>query len=318
MKAIGLFSGGLDSALAIKLIQSQGIEVIALNFTSPFCTCIGGCNIASLAKQMNVKIKLIKKGMNYIKMIRNPKYGYGKNLNPCVDCRIYILKKAKKYAKEINVKFIFTGEVLDQRPMSQHYKTLMLIEKDAGLEGKIVRPLCGGLLKPTEAEKKGWVNREKFLKIRGRRRIEQINFAKKLGIDGFLCGGSGCRLTNKEYANKLKDLFNNKKSISWRDIIFLNIGRHFRLGKNKIIVGRNKEENEILLKMKKGEYCFEAENVMGPVALLFGRKSKKAVNMAAKLTVFYSDVKENVNVAYDKGKIFVEKVEKEEIDGLRI
>ena len=187
-KALALFSGGLDSALAIKLVQEQGIEVIALNFVSPFCTCAGeGCSIVGLAKQLKVPIKLMNKGKDYLKLIRHPKHGYGKNINPCIDCKIYILKKAKQYAKKIGAKFLFTGEVLGQRPMSQHYKTLMLIEKEAGLKGKLVRPLCAGLMPETEAEKKGWIDREKLLKFEGRRRSPQLDLAKKYKIDGFMC-----------------------------------------------------------------------------------------------------------------------------------
>src|SRR3989344_2056937 len=161
MKALALLSGGLDSTLAVKLIKNQGIEVMALNFTGPFCLCGGkkGCASIDMAKQLKVPLKIINKGEEYLKIVRNPKYGYGKNLNPCIDCRIFILKKAKKYAKEINAEFIFTGEVLDQRPMSQHRSAMDLIDKEAGLKGKVLRPLSAKLLPETEAEKKGFVDR---------------------------------------------------------------------------------------------------------------------------------------------------------------
>src|SRR3989344_7471161 len=161
VKALALFSGGLDSLLAIKLIQKQNIDVTALNFTSPFCVCnkSNGCGAVKQARELNIPIKLIDKGKEYLKVIRNPKHGYGKNLNPCIDCRIFILKKAKKYAKEIKADFIFTGEVLDQRPMSQHRTAMDLIDKEAGLTGKVLRPLSAKLLPETEAEKKGFVDR---------------------------------------------------------------------------------------------------------------------------------------------------------------
>lgn len=294
IKVLALFSGGLDSALAIKLVQEQGIEVIALNFVSPFCTCTGtGCSIVELAKKLGVEIKLMNKGEDYIKLIRHPKYGYGKNLNPCIDCKIYILKKAKQYAKKIGAKFIFTGEVLGQRPMSQHYRTLMLIEKEAGLEGKLVRPLCAGLMPETEAEKKGWINREKLLKFQGRARTPQIDLAKKFKIDGFMCGGPGCRLTNKEYADKLRYLLKNKKRISINDINLLKYGRHFWHNDSKIIVGRNKADNENILKLKnKADYVFEPKNFPGPTTLLQGKKSKEAVELAKKLTKQHSKNKE--------------------------
>lgn len=324
MKALGLFSGGLDSALAVKLVQDQGIEVIALNFVSSFCTCTGGCPIAQLAEQLGVKIKLMNKGKDYMKLIRNPKYGYGKNINPCIDCKIYILKKAKQYAKQIGAKFVFTGEVLGQRPMSQHYKTLMLIEEEAGLKGKVVRPLCAGLLPPTEAEKKGWINREQLLKFQGRKRTPQLDLAKKYKLDGFMCGGSGCRLTDKEFADKMRDLFDHKKKVSTNDIKLICIGRHFRFKTNKIIVGRNALENKSILRLKqKSDLVFEAKNVMGPITILQGPKTEEAIDLAAQLTVRYSDAKQNkVTIKYGKEKlnkeIDVKKITETKIKKLRI
>lgn len=325
MKALGLFSGGLDSALAIKLVQEQGIEVIALNFVSPFCTCVGeGCSIVTLAKKLNVPIKIMNKGKDYLKIIRHPKHGYGKYLNPCIDCRIYTLKKAKKYQKKIGAKFIFTGEVLGQRPMSQHYKTLMLIEKEAGLKGKLVRPLCAGLLPKTEAEKHGWIDRKKLLKFEGRRRTPQLDLAKKYKIDGFMCGGSGCRLTEREYAKKMRDLLDNKKRVTINGIKLLSFGRHFRVGKNKIIVGRNEKENKALLKLKKkSDVVLEVKDDVGPTTILNGKPSKEAIKLAASLTARYSDAKENkVVVKYGMNKlnkiIGVKKIKDEQINKLRI
>ena len=325
MKAIGLFSGGLDSAIAIKLVQDQGIDVIALNFVSPFCTCVGkGCSIADLAKKLNVPIKLMDKGKEYMRLVRNPKHGYGKNMNPCIDCKIYILKKAKKYAKKIGAKFIFTGEVLGQRPMSQHYRTLMLIEKEAGLKGKLVRPLCAGLLPETEAEKKGYIDRKKFLKFEGRTRTPQIDLAKRYKITGFMCGGSGCRLTEKQYAKKVRDLFENKTRISLNDVRLLNFGRHFRYNKNKIIVGRDEFENKQILNLKqKTDIILEVKDYEGPTTLIRGKADKKTIILAAQLTARYSDAdKDNILVKYKKGKlnkeIVVNTVENREIEKLRI
>ncbi|MCP2604965.1 7-cyano-7-deazaguanine synthase, partial [Candidatus Aminicenantes bacterium AH-873-B07] len=159
MKALALLSGGLDSTLAVKLVLEQGIDVIAIKFTSPFCLCNqkGKCYAIEVAKKFDIPIKVINKGKEYLKIIKNPKYGYGSGMNPCIDCRIFMLRKAKKYAKELGAKFIFTGEVLNERPMSQHFKALKIIEKEAGLKGKIVRPLSAKLLPKTEAEKKGWI-----------------------------------------------------------------------------------------------------------------------------------------------------------------
>jgi tRNA U34 2-thiouridine synthase MnmA/TrmU len=321
MKAVGLFSGGLDSALAIKLVQEQGIDVLALNFVSPFCTCIRkGCSIADLAKRLKVPVKLMNKGQDYLRIVRNPKHGYGKGMNPCIDCKIYILKKAKQYARKIGAKFIFTGEVLGQRPMSQLYRHLMLIEKEAGLKGKLVRPLCAGLMPETEAEKKRWIDRDKLLKFKGRRRSSQLDLAKKFEIDGFMCGGGGCRLTDKAYSNKVRDLFNHKKRVNYDDVRILNYGRHFRVNNSKIIVGRNKEENSRLLKLKrKSDYMLEVPGCGSPITILQG----KDIKFAACLTATYSDCGDNkVLVKYGKNKldkeIIVEQISKEKAKGYLI
>lgn len=176
MKALALLSGGLDSTLAAKLILNQGIEVVALKFTSPFCLYDqkGKCYALGVAKEFKIPLKIVNKGKEYLRIIRKPKFGYGSGMNPCIDCRIFMLKKAKRYAREIGARFIFTGEVLKERPMSQHRGALKIIEKEAGLEGKIVRPLSAKLLPETEAERKGWIDRNKLLGIRGRGRKPQI------------------------------------------------------------------------------------------------------------------------------------------------
>lgn len=325
MKALGLLSGGLDSTLAVKLILDQGIDVIAVNFTSPFCLCgRGGCGAVEVAKKFKIPIKVIRKDKDYLKVVRNPKHGYGKNMNPCIDCRIFMLKKAKKYAKKIGASFIFSGEVLDERPMSQHRKALDIIEKEAGLNGKILRPLSAKLLPKTEAEKKGLVDREKLLDIRGRSRKRQIKLAKNLKITDYPCPAGGCLLTYKEFADKVRDLFKHKRRVSMKDINLLKIGRHFRFGKNKIIVGRNKEENEQLLRMKeKDDYYFEVPDCGSPITILQGPKTKKAIEKAAALTAHYSDEKEKkILVKYGLKKlsksIEVSPLSEKKIENLRI
>src|SRR4030066_607581 len=171
IKALALLSGGLDSILATKLILEQGIDVVAFNVTSPFWLCKkGGCGAVEAANQLGVKLKIVYAGLEYLKMVRKPKHGYGRNMNPCIDCRVFLVRKAKKYAKEIGASFIFTGEVLDERPMSQHYRAMKLIEEEAGLKGKILRPLSARFLLETEIEKKGLIDRAKLLEIRGRSR----------------------------------------------------------------------------------------------------------------------------------------------------
>jgi len=325
VKAIGLLSGGLDSILATEMILKQGIEVTAFNVRSPFCLCKkDGCAAVDAAKQLNVPLKMVAAGNDYLRMLRNPKHGYGRNMNPCIDCRIFLFKRAKKYAKEIGADIIFTGEVLDERPMSQHYPAMKLIEKEAGLEGKVLRPLSARLLPETAVEKKGLVDRSKLLDIQGRSRKPQFALAKEFNIKDFPCPAGGCLLTYEEYAKKIRDLFNYKKRISMADIAILRIGRHFRMGKNKFVVGREEAENKVLVTGKtKNEYYFELPDIVGPITILQGPKTKKAIETAAKLTAFYSDAKTSevkVNFgreALDKS-LTVAVPEKSVVDKLRV
>jgi len=291
MQALALLSGGLDSILAVKLILEQDVEVAALNFSSPFCLCgKGGCGAAGIAKQLEIPLKIMSVGTDYIRMLRKPKYGYGRNMNPCIDCRIFMLRKAKEYAAKIGVSFLFTGEVLNERPMSQHRKALSIIEEEAGLERKILRPLSAKLLPETEAEKKGWVDRQKLLDIKGRSRRRQIELADGFGIKDYPCPAGGCLLTYKEFAAKLRDLFDHKEDVRIKDVNLLKIGRHFRFGENKIVVGRNEVENKQLENMRgKDDHCFEVPDCGSPITLLQGPKTREAVEKAAALTLRYSD-----------------------------
>jgi len=298
MKAVVMLSGGLDSILAVKLILDQRIDVVAVNFVSPFHISKEN-EVEKITKKFNIPLKTIKLGKNYLRWVRNPKYGYGKHMNPCIDCRIFMLKKAKAYAKKIGASFIFTGEVLNERPMTQTRHALDLIEKESGLKGKLLRPLSAKLLPKTQAEKKGWVDRTKLLDIRGRQRNRQIELAKKFKIKDYPHPGGGCLLTCKEFSVKVKDLFQHKRRISIDDINLLKMGRHFRFGKNKIIVGRNKTENEQLLKIKnKNDYFIEVPDCGSPITILKGPKTKEAIKKAAALTARYSDSKEKTNLVY--------------------
>ena len=294
VKALGLLSGGLDSILATELIRKQGIEVTAFNVKTPFCICKkdGTSEATEAANQLKVPLKVVSVEKDYLQMLRKPKHGYGKNMNPCIDCKIFMIKKAKKYAKEIGADFIFTGEVLGERPKSQHYPALRLIEEEAGLKGKLLRPLSAKLLPETAAEKKGLVDRTKLLNIQGRSRKPQFQLAKEFGIKSYPSPAGGCLLTCEEYSKKLRDLFANKKRVSMADIALLRVGRHFRLGKNKIIVGRNEAENKFLDAQKTpSEYYFELPDIVGPITILQGPKTKNAIETAAKLTAYYSDAK---------------------------
>jgi len=325
MKALALLSGGLDSALAVKLVKEQGINVVAVNFTSPFCLCgKGGCGAAGIAKQLQISLKTVRLGKDFLQILKKPKFGYGRNMNPCIDCRILMFTKAKRYAQKVGASFLFTGEVLDERPMSQHRKALDIIDTEAKLRGKILRPLSARLLPETEAEKQGWIEREKLLEIEGRSRKKQIELAEKFNITDYPCPAGGCLLTYKEFAAKVRDLIEHNENLEMRDISLLKIGRHFRLNKNKIIVGRNKDENRRLLTLKDDdEYIFEVPDCGSPITLLQGPKIKETIETAAALTARYSDSKEETTtVMYGDEKmdrtIVISKLDDEKIDGLRI
>ena len=326
VKAVSLFSGGLDSILATQLILNQGIEVIAFNVKTPFgiSKSDGVSEVEAAIKQLNVPLKIVAVDKKYIRMLRKPKYGYGKNINPCVDCKIFILKQAVKYAREIKADFLFTGEVLGERPMSQQGPALRIIEKEAGLKGKLLRPLSAKLLPETIAERKGLVDRSKLMAISGRSRKPQFQLAKEFGITSYPSPAGGCLLTCEEYAKKLGDLFEHKKKVSSADVTLLRFGRHFRFGGNKIIVGRNETENKVLKSLKgKNEYYFELPDIVGPITILQGAIIKKAIHIAAQLTAFYSDAKlEKVKVNYGKyaldKSIVVMLPNREDVEELRV
>jgi tRNA-specific 2-thiouridylase len=326
VKAVGLLSGGLDSTLALKLMLDQGIEVVAFNFRSPFCQCNrkGRCEAAEVASKFEVPLHVDAGDVEYLHMLRNPKHGYGSGMNPCIDCRIFMLRKAKRFAKKIGAKFLFTGEVLGERPMSQHRRALTIIESEAGLKGRILRPLSAKLLPPSEAELKRWVNRDKLLSIRGRSRKPQIALATSLNVFDYPCPAGGCLLTDKEFATKLRDLLRHRHRVRMRDVAFLRIGRHFRLGENKIIVGRDESENKILLSLDDGRSAYlEVPNYSSPITVLQGKLRKKALLAAAGLTARYSDAKlEKILVSHRRGTVtgtlIVEKMSQEQVSALRI
>ena len=325
MKALGLLSGGLDSTLAARLLQEQGLDIVGINFASPFdLPGKSELGVASVSKQLGIPLRVIQVGEDYLQMVRKPQHGYGRNMNPCIDCRIFILKKAKEYAEEIGARFVFTGEVLNERPMSQHLKALQVIEREAGLERRVLRPLSAKLLPKTKIEEEGWVDREKLLDIDGRSRKKQMALAEKLGVKDYPCPAGGCLLTYKEFAAKLRDLFKHKSIVMVKDIALLKIGRHFRLGKNRIIIGRNQTENQLLRELRgRGDYQFEVPDCGSPITLLKGPKTKGAVRVASALTVRYSDNKKKIvtvnfgGIKMDR-TIAVSGLKESEIEELRI
>ncbi|MHC1610304.1 MAG: hypothetical protein ACXQTW_01665 [Candidatus Methanospirareceae archaeon] len=294
MKALALLSGGLDSILATKLVLDQGIDVVGVTFILPV-TAEKGDYAGKTAKRFGIQLIRVEVGDEYLDVIRNPRYGYGSGMNPCIDCRIYMLREAKRIANEINAKFIVTGDVLGERPMSQYRKALMLEEREAGLENLVLRPLSAKLLPETIPEREGWVDRSKLLAISGRSRKPQIALAEKFGLkDEYPSPSGGCLLTNKEFASRVRDLFAHKEEVRKRDLLLLRIGRHFRVASSKIIVGRDEGENKLLLKLKNpDDYAFEVPGCGSPVTILesSGTTRREAIELAARLTARYSDAR---------------------------
>jgi len=294
-KVVALLSGGLDSQLAIKMMQEQGFEVSAIAIKTPFCDfdCGRGCGfeIRERADDLNVNLKTVYLGDNYIEMLKHPKYGVGSGFNPCIDCRSMMFDAAKKHMEEIGAEFIISGEVLGQRPMSQHGPALRTIEKESGLVGKIVRPLSAALLPETEPEKNGLIKRENLGMIRGRTRRAQLDMAKKYGIENPPNAGGGCLLTDPVFAIRVKDLFKHTETPTINDIDLLKVGRHFRFDEEtKFVVGRSKDENEMIKAIAlPGDILFEARDHMGPISILRGKNADAYVKFASSITLRYSD-----------------------------
>ena len=281
MKAIIMFSGGLDSTLAAKLMRDQGIDLIALHLTSPFCSCDNsrqGCRAASvvMAEQLGIEMITRAKGEDYYRILKNPRYGYGSGINPCIDCRIYGFFLAREEMEKRGARFIVTGEVLGQRPMSQRRQTLELIEKKSGLEGLIVRPLSAKHFPPTLPEVAGWVDRGKLLDISGRSRKEQIRLAEKYSLRDYPCPAGGCLLTDRGFAKRVRDLFAHSEEVTTTDFNILKLGRHFRLPSGeKLIISRNESENRRLEAMGKGRLTLVvSQDAPGPVVAIDNLNSR--------------------------------------------
>lgn len=296
-RALVLFSGGLDSILAVKILERQGIDVSALVFTSYF---FDAKPAEKSAQENNIKLKTVDFSDEHFEIIKNPRYGRGAGMNPCIDCHLLMLKIAKTIAKKEKYDLIATGEVLGQRPMSQNFRALQLIEKKAGLAEKILRPLSAKVLPETEMEKypraRLLVDRTKLYGVSGRSRKDQIELTKKYEIKYYPSPAGGCILTDKEYSKKLRDLLENIKNPEPSDFELLRIGRHFWEGNTKIILGRNHEENLALKKIAEknlsageaGDVLIEPKDIPGPTALIRGKRNKETLDSAKKLLLKYT------------------------------
>lgn len=304
-RAIALLSGGLDSTLAVKLMIDQGIEVVALNFMTPFCNCTAKSSSCKheavrVANDFGIPIRVISKGMDYLKIVENPCHGRGRALNPCLDCRIFMHKAARELMDKEGASFLITGEVLGQRPMSQQRQAMELIERESSTDDLLLRPLSAHHFAPTLAEREGWVDRSQLLALQGRTRSAQIRLAEDLGVSDYPCPAGGCLLTEPEFAGRLHDLFTHKPGYTLDDVRLLRTGRHFRLRPGlKIIFGRDFTENEVLRHTTGSEHClFQPEDFAGPTALIREPATPEDELIIARILLHYaSTLSGMINIA---------------------
>jgi tRNA-uridine 2-sulfurtransferase len=326
-KAIGLISGGLDSTLAVALLLRQGVEVKAVNFYTGFCITEtqrrkGGRADGTIpqnealraAADLEVDVEYVDiSGKAYFDMLVHPRWGYGKNANPCVDCRVFMMRRAREIMVAEGADFVFTGEVLGQRPKSQRRDTLRIIEREAGLTGRLLRPLSAQLLEPTIPEQEGKVDRTRLLDISGRSRQRQMELARELGISEWPQPAGGCcYLTDESFSRKFFDVLDAReaagaeRAIDKDDVILLSTGRHFRISpRAKLVVSRNEMENALLEHHVEGRARLEARDVTGPIALVEGTPTWEERLVAARIVARYGKGKDapKVSVGWREGEL---------------
>jgi len=320
-KAIAMISGGLDSTLALALVKRQGVLVKAVTFYTGFCVTEtqrrkGGRPDGTIprnealraAADLEVDVEYVDiSGSGYLDMLVHPRYGYGKNANPCVDCRVFMMSRAREIMEREGADFVFTGEVLGQRPKSQRRDTLWVIEREAGLQGRLLRPLSARLLPPTIAEQEGLLDREKLLDISGRSRQRQMALARELGIlDWPQPAGGCCFLTDEAFSRKFFDILDQRQAMGEErrivpeDVVLLSTGRHFRLSPGvKLIVGRSEVENALLEGYAPGRARLAARDLNGPVALLEGEATWEERMQAARVVARYGKGRDQARVAVE-------------------
>lgn len=315
-KAVALISGGLDSMLAAKVILEQGIEVVGLNFFTGFC--VEGHtqalrakdtkkekrnNALWVAEQLGIKLHILDIVEEYKNIVINPKYGYGANLNPCLDCKIFMVGKAHHWMQDHGFDFIITGEVVNQRPKSQKKRFMPVVSTESGAKDRLLRPLSAHQLPPTLPEREGWVDRQKLLNFSGRNRKPQFALAEQYQIHEYAQPAGGCCfLTNEHYSHKLKDLWQSRgtKNYELDDILLLKVGRHLRPAPHfKLIVGREEGENNYL-----AGYCHQFVHLktishLGPVALIQGKPTETDYFTAARLVARFCQGREEESVVVE-------------------
>lgn len=291
IRGLGLCSGGLDSMLSALLLKSQGIEVTWICFETPF---FSSESARKASKQTGIELITLDITKEYMKMMKNPKAGFGKNMNPCMDCHALMFSMAGKILKKKDFDFLFSGEVVGQRPKSQNKNSLRYVEKNSGFDGLILRPLSAKLLPSTLAEQNGLIERGKMLDISGRSRKIQMQMAKDFGVKEYPSPAGGCLLTDKIFSKRLKDLMDNKELIEKNELHFLKFGRHFRLdSKTKVIVGRSEQDNKNLIQHINGDkdILLKHANLPGPDVILSGDINEHTIKTAAMILASYTKAK---------------------------
>ncbi len=314
IRALGLLSGGLDSTLAARVMQEQGVEVLGLHFSTGFCLADHHRILGNRSKpgkpyrnealragaDLSVPIEIIDIKDEYLpQVVLNPKHGYGSGMNPCIDCRIFMLQKTKSILEERGYDFVFTGEVLGQRPMSQRRPPLNEVAKESGLGRLLLRPLSAKLLPESIPEERGWVKREELFDISGRSRKQQMELADQLGITDYPQPAGGCcSLPDKNYARKLRDFLAHRGTdVTPDDMMLLKVGRHFRLsGQVKIVVGRDEGENAFLQRFVDGRAEVWVDEFPSPLTLLEGEPTAIDLETACRITARYSDGRDESKV----------------------
>ncbi len=292
IRCVALLSGGLDSMLAIRVMQSQGIEVEALNFQTLFTCC--QARSAQAAHELGVRLTVLAQENDYLDIVREPRFGRGRGANPCVDCRIYMFDKARRFMDQVGAQFLISGEIIGQRPMSQKRRDLERISYHSQTDDLLLRPLSAKLLPPTLPERQGWVAREAMYDITGRSRKRLIQLARHFGLSEIPAPSTGCALTEPRFSNKVFDLLAAPGTSTEWDFELLKVGRHFRFDqRTKVVVGRNEVENEQLLHayqlpLAHSSSTLSPENFRGPRVLLVGPRTDDSLSFAIGLLVRFS------------------------------
>ena len=345
-RAFSLLSGGLDSLLATRLIMEQGIEVVGLHFITPFFGYHRKGQEARYQERWRnlygIEARIVDVSQEYFQVLRNPPHGYGKNFNPCIDCKVFLFSKARGMMEEEKADFLISGEVLGQRPMSQRRDTMRIVERDSGADGLLLRPLCAQSLKPTRAETAGLVDRTKLRDAQTRMNIVD---AEQCLRDAFFTDvrplladwrkrirhyptpAGGCLLTDPEMAGRIRKFFTQSPQVSVDEILLLQVGRHFQISEDQhLAVGRRDEENLRLMELfRGGDTLLRVHGIPGPLGLFRGREDEKGLEAAASIVARYSKAKnqERVEVHYGKteetmaGRFFVSPAKDDQISNHR-